>query len=257
MLKQYGQAMSQGDPMAKYEGERVADLSPLQRQSLTQAGGFMDAFSADRGIPLYEETGDALAGILRGEGGAEQLSLDQANQRFNEAYVDPAQYMFSKYTAPTIREEFAGPGYWGTARANAVGSAGADLQSQLEARRSQYLWDTETTNRQLQEAQAGRTQAGVSQGMAYGQGEIQNMLQRMQGNQGLFAFGTAEQQHQQNIINADIEKFMQEQRKMNPEDLTVMLALLGMNYSTSSMDSEGSGSSMSRAWNASGSFMGG
>jgi hypothetical protein len=234
LLREFGST----DGSNIFEGDRVADLGELQKSAYGQAGGFMDYFSPDRGMPLYEETGDALAGILRGEGGADQLSLDEANQRYNEAYVDPAMRTFGKYTAPTIKEEYAGPGFWGSARAGAVGSAASDLGAQLEARRSQYLWDTEGVNRGLQEAQAQRTQAGIGQGMQYGQQEMMNSIRALQGTQGLFAFGSQEQQQRQNEINADILQFAEQQHGMSQEDLSVMLSLLGMTYTTSTMDSE-------------------
>lgn len=252
MLKAYGPtAKSGGDPMASYQGQRIADFSPLQTSSLAQAQGFLSSFMPDQGMPLYGETGTSLLDMLTGQGGAPLLSVEQANDTFNQQYVNPAYRNFSLNTAPLIREEFAGPGYWSSARANAVGDAAGDLASQLEAQRAGYLWDTEQSNRSLQEAAAARQLSAIPLGMQYGLQPTQQNLANLQGVQSIFDFGSAEQQQRQAQINSDIQQFLAENRIADPESLQVMLALLGMNYSTStsSMTSQGGASGSQSGFN--------
>ena len=239
-LSVYGPQLGQGENV--FGGQRIAEFSPFQNQSLTQAQGFLDSFSPDQGMPLFGETGGALGNILSGNAGAPLLSLDDANKSFTDQYVNPAYRNFSQNTAPLIREEFAGPGFWGSARAGAVGDAASDLGSQLEAQRAGFLWDTENTNRQLQEAKANRMQAGVNQGMQYGMMPTTQNLANLQGQQSLFNFGSAEQQQRQNEIDAEIQTFAEQNRLTSEEDMAILLALLGMNYSS------GSGSSSNSGW---------
>ena len=196
--------------MAQYGGQRIADFSPLQNASLQQAQGFLGSFAPDKGMPLFGETGNALGQLLSGQGGAPLLSMDQANQTFNQQYANPAYRNFRLNTSPLLQEQFSGPGFWSTARANAVGDAAGDLGSQLEAQRAGYLWDTEQTNRALQEAAAGRMQQGVSQGMQYGMMPTQQNLANLQGTQGLFDFGSAEQQQQQELTDTEHQQAIRE-----------------------------------------------
>lgn len=244
-LKTYGPQLGQGENI--YGGQRIADFSPLQNFSLQQAQGLLGSFSPDQGMPLFGETGTALSNILSGNTGAPQLSMEQANKTFNQQYVDPAYRNFNMNTAPLIREEFAGPGFWSTARAGAVQEGAGDLQSQLEAERAGYLWNTELTNRQLQEAAAARQQEGVNQALQYGMAPTQQALAQAQGTAGLFGLGQQEQQQQQAQLDSDIQKFAEENRLTAEEDMQILLALLGMNYSSS----KGSSSS----WNAGVSFV--
>lgn len=238
-LQVYGPQLGRGEDV--YGGNRVANFTPMQNLSLQQAQGLLGSFSPDQGMPMFGETGTALGQVLSGQSGAPLLSIDQANETFNQQYANPAYRNFSMNTAPLIREEFAGPGFWSSARGNAVSREAGNLGSQLEAGRAGYLWDTEQTNRQLQEANANRQLAGIPLGMQYGMAPTQQALAQAQGTAGLFDFGSAEQQQRQNQINANIQKFAEENRLTSEEDMAILLALLGMNYSTSS--SSGSNSS--------------
>jgi hypothetical protein len=231
-LQVYGPQIGQGENV--FQGNRVAGFSPLQNQSIQQAQGLLGSFSPSNGMPLFGQMGDALGQILSGQSGAPLLSLDQANDTFNQQYVNPAYRNFRMNTAPLIREEFAGPGFWSTARAGAVTDSAGDLASQLEAQRAGYLWDTEQTNRQLQEAQAGRQLTGVPLGMQYGMMPTQQAMAQAQGTAGLFDFGAQQQQLQQARIDSRIQRFAEANRITSEEDMAILLSLLGMNYSSSS-----------------------
>ena len=231
-LSTYGPQLGGGENV--YGGQRVADFSPLQNASLQQAQGFLGQFSPDRGMPLFGQTGTALQDILSGNTGADLLSMGQANQSFEQQYANPAYRNFTQNTSPLIQEQFAGPGFWSSARAGAVGDAASDLGSQLESQRAGYLWDTEQANRQIQEAQAGRQQAGVNQAMQYGMLPTQQALAGLQGTQSAYGMGQQQQQQEQQQINADIQQFAEQNRITSQEDMAILLSLLGMNYSTSS-----------------------
>jgi hypothetical protein len=327
-LQVYGPQLGAGENV--YPGQRIADFSPFQNETINQAQSLLGSFAPNQamqnfsgslsplgsyspnqgvssfgdflgqaGMPLFGETGNALSQILSGQSGAPLLSMGQANDTFNAQYANPAYRNFSQNTAPLIREEFAGPGFWSSARADAVGRSASDLGSQLEASRAGYLWDTENVNRQIQEAQAGRQLAGIPLGMQYAQeplnralaeyqatmagqafnnqtnldnrnqmlqealaqfntglqgyqanqqtqqinnqANLANRNQLMQETQNLFGLGSAEQQQRQAMINTEIQRFMEENRLTSEEDMAILLALLGMNYSSGSSSQSGWG----------------
>jgi len=240
-LTAYSPRVGQGENV--YSGQRVADFSPFQNQAMTQAQGLLDSFSPDQGMSLYGQTGDTLQNILSGNTGAAQLSMDQANDTFNRQYANPAYRNFQQNTSPLLQEQFAGPGFWSSARAGAVGDAAGDLGSQLEASRAGYLWDTEQKNTALQESAAARQQEGVNQSMQYDMLPTQQAIAQAQGTSALFELGQQEQQQEQQQINSDIQKFAEENRITSEEDMAILLSLLGMNYSTSSGSSSAWGAS--------------
>ena len=240
-LETYLPSLGQGQPA--YGGDRVADWSPFMQSILGNAQNFMGSFMPDTGMPLFGETGTALGGILGGTTGAPLLSMEQAARTFGQTRMDPARKQFGEYTAPLIREEYAGPGYWGSARAGEVSRQATDLEDDLRAERSQFLWDTEMTNRALQEARAQRALQGVPLAMQYSQLPTLEAQNRLSGLRDIFSFGQAEQAQRQAEINADIQRFMEANRITNPEDIQIILSLLGMSYTTSTgmADSAGPG----------------
>jgi hypothetical protein len=106
---------------------------------------------------------------------------------------------------PLLREEFAGPGFFSSARAQETVRAGEDLASNLEAERQNLRRETEAINRQ--------------------------------GVQSLFNFGAAQQAQQQREIDSEIQTFIEENRLTNPEDVAILTALLGLNFASSSGES--------------------
>lgn len=64
-----------------------------------------------------------------------------ATSQVNAAYNPEATKRYYEETiAPTVREEYAGPGYWGTARAEAVTRGESELLNQVEMGRQQALF---------------------------------------------------------------------------------------------------------------------
>lgn len=238
-LSVYGPQLGRGENI--YQGERIAPLTGTQTSALAQGGDYLSQFSASNPIPLYGETGTALTGLLSGTTGAKELSPLEASNVFEASRATPARKTWSEYTKPTTEEAFAGPGFWSSARAGEVSKSRSDLESDLAAKRSEYLWNIEETNRQLAEAKAGRTLSAVPLAETYGQIPTQEALNRLTGTQGVFGFASAEQTQRQNELNSAIQKFAEENRITSTEDMQILLSLLGMNYSTSTGTAEGAG----------------
>ena len=125
---------------------------------------------------------------------------EQEADLFKTAIEEPAKRRFSQETVPLIREEFAGPGFFSSARAQETVRAGEDLASGLESTRGQLRRETEDINRR-----------GIA---------------------GLFDFGRQQQQQEQAQINAEIQQFIEQTRLTNPEDAAILSNLLGLTFAT-------------------------
>lgn len=174
-LGEYRDRIGAGQPI--FEGQRVAPFSELQQQALN----------------LAPET------FFR--------TPEQEQQLFQQAIEAPAQRRFAQETVPLISEAFAGPGFFGSARAQETVRAGEDLAAGLSAERAKLRQETDLLNRQ-----------GVAQ---------------------LFDFGAQEQMQQQRENEAEFQKFIEETRLTNPEDIALITQLLGLNFGVSTGSSSG------------------
>ena len=233
----YGPELGQGQE--SYPGARVAEFTPDQKAAMGGLGGFLDTFSAGRDMPMYGQTGQALEGILGGQTGAQKITPQQTQDYFQRSIQEPAQRQFSEYTRPLIREEYAGPGFWGSSRAGAVTKAGQEMGDWLGEQRGQLEWQAGETNRAIDEAKAGRALAGVPLGMQYGQMPTQEAGARLAGRQGVFGFAGAEQQMQQQKINVSMQKFQEGKNLTDEDNLNILMGLLGMSYSQGTGESWG------------------
>jgi hypothetical protein len=161
-----------GAGQQSFPGQRTADFSELQERALELAPG----------------------ALFR--------TPEQEADLFKFGIEEPARRRFQQETVPLIREEFAGPGFFGSARAQETVRAGEGLAAGLETARSGLRRESEDINRQ-----------GVAS---------------------LFGFGQAQQAQQQAEINSEIEQFIEQTRLTNPEDVAILMGLLGMNFTTSS-----------------------
>jgi len=97
----------------------------------------------------------ALNQILSGKP-AYEITPETTEQYYERAIRDPALRDWETAVKPGIREEFVGPGYWGSARAEAVTKAGEKLASDLAAKRAELYYADEQARRAALEAGATR-----------------------------------------------------------------------------------------------------
>jgi len=225
-----------GSGQESFQGERLAPFNATQQQAFSpaQLQGFLDTFSADRDIPFFGETGDALSGILSGETGGQQISPENALSTFQQTRVDPRLRDFDRFTKPGIEEQFAGPNFNSSARAREVGLATERVGQDIASERAGFLFDVENINRQLDESKANRTLSAIPTGFQAGGIPEQTALNRLTGRTGVFDFASAQQTQAQREIQAEREVFEEAQRFMDPEDLQALMGFLGLNFSTSS-----------------------
>jgi len=239
-----------GVPPEIYPESRVAPFSELQQKSLTGAGNFVDYFSEPQqaGTPLFEETGQAAKGLLTGETGAKPLGKQDVEDYFQGAVYDPTMKNLRQDVIPGISESYAGPGFFGSARSQEESKAYKDTADWLGTQRSGLEWDVLQSNQALAEGKAGRSLATLAPAMAYGQipaQEIQNNLniaaQKIGGLNQIFGFGQAEQTQAQMNLQDEIMRFAEENQITDPENLEILLNLLGQNMSSSYSTSSGAG----------------
>lgn len=90
-----------------------------------------------------------------------ELGPEWANQYFEQAIRPIAMREWEQLTLPGIKEAYAGPGYWGSQRAQAVANATEGLGMNLTAQKAQLMYGEELARRQALEAAANR-QAGLA-----------------------------------------------------------------------------------------------
>jgi hypothetical protein len=264
LIKKFSTQIDAGPSI--FPGETTAGLTDLQKTGIGAAGDIGGAFTTPTssagfgGGPLAGETTTAVSDLLTGQLGATPLSAEQFGDFFKASTSDPARKSFREETDPAIREAFAGPGFFSSARSKETVKQKTDLEDRLSSSLSAGQFANQTRNQQLAEAKAGRTQAAVGQAIQVGEAQTQTIrdniaiaASQVQGLKELIGIGAVEQTQEQREIFAEIEKFAQEQQLVDPDDLAILMALLNINFSTSSSEKDASGAGLGFA-GASGAF---
>lgn len=161
-----------------FPGERVAPFTGQQAGAISDLDRFTQTFQPFQDIPLYSEGGAALRNILTDQGESRRtpgvaetfvqgqqapsgyaqeyaerydpqrsaqpqapITEESAARMFQSIYGDPARKEYKETVAPAIKEEFAGPGYWGGARARAGMEGSQDLQDWLGTKGGEFERD--------------------------------------------------------------------------------------------------------------------
>lgn len=225
-----------------FPGDRVSPFSTLQETALGGVGNFADLFSAPQSFetPLRGETQTALTGALAGTSGATPFTREDTSRFFEETVRKPTLKGLREDVNPAIDEAFAGPGFFGAARSQQRSKAAQDVGAQLSSQQAQLEFDVLGRNQQLEEAAANRSLAAVPQAVSFSQLPAQDQANRLKlasdqlGGLGqIFGFGAAQQSQAQAELQDDIVRFAEEHSLTDPEDLAIIMALLGLNFSSS------------------------
>ncbi len=231
ILPMYGAQAGQGQSL--YGGQHVAGMTPQQQEALNVSGwgNYLDP-NALATNTQYGQTGTALSGLLTGQTGAEPYTQGAIDTLFKSAYEAPARKQWQESTKPAIQEAFSGPGYWSTARMKEQSKGAQDLGDTLASQYGQLTWNADQANKAIEEAKAGRAAQRHSAGDRLRPGPDAAGHQRHRGTGALYGLATPEQQQQQAEINANIQKFAEENRLTDPESMDILMQLLGMNFSS-------------------------
>lgn len=236
-----------------FQGVRTAPFSALQEKAVSGAGNYADLFSTPQtaGAPLFPETGEAIKGVLSGKTGAAPMTPQDTASYFNRAVYDPTMKGFREDVVPGISEAFSGPGFWGSARSQELSKASQDVNQWLGTQRAGLEWDVLGRNQELEEAKAGRTVTAIPQAMNYSQLPARNIqdnlkiaAQQVGGLASIFGIGQAEQTQAQRELQDEIMRFAEENQLTAPEDLAIIMGLLGLNFQTQSRSATESGAGL-------------
>jgi len=242
----YGNQLGKNDNV--WEGDRVAGFGDLQSNVLGSASGALQSFSGDQsvGTPMFGQTGDAIGKLLSGDIGASKITQDQTDQHFRETTYDPTMRMLKDDILPTVDEGYAGGNFFGSARGKARDEVSTDVANTLVSQKAGLDWNVLQNNQQIDESKANRTLQTVPQAMQYGQMPAQETLNNLriassqvEGMRDLFGVGQQEQTQQQRELEAQIAQFAEQNQITDPENLSILLSLLDMNYSSGSSKSSG------------------
>ena len=109
----------------------------------------------------YLEGAPKLASYLGGVRGklgqpAFEVTPETTEQYYQESIKAPMMKEWQESVEPMIREAYAGPGYWGSARAGAQQKGAQTLATTLGAARGELAYKDEMARRESLEAAAGR-----------------------------------------------------------------------------------------------------
>ncbi|MEN6338430.1 MAG: hypothetical protein ABFE01_29590, partial [Phycisphaerales bacterium] len=220
ILPMYGAQAGTGQNV--YGGQRVAGLTPEQQEAMNVSGwsSYLDPNALATNLQ-YGQTGTALSGLLTGQMGAEPYTKEAIDTLFKSAYEAPARKQWQESTLPAIQEAYSGPGYWSTSRMREQSKAAQDLGDTLTSQYGQLAYSADQANKAIEEAKAGRALSAIPLGTAYAQAPTQQALSAIEGRGALYGLATPEQQQQQAEINAQIQKFAEDNRLTDPESMEI------------------------------------
>ena len=237
----YASYLGQGQNV--YQGNRVAPMTQTGTDVLGQLPDFVQQFGDLSGSPLQKQLESTAGNLLSGQLGAQPITPEQEASYFGRAVRDPRQKEFQQSEAPLIREEFAGPGYYGSARANELSEAQGDVNDWLGQQQAQLGFDVLGRNQQIQESQANRALGAIGPSLAVGQAPTQQALSQLGGLGQTLQLSDTERVQQQAQIEASMQKFFEENQITDPQVMQAFAMLIGtpINSSSSSGSSSGPG----------------
>lgn len=140
-------------PTTSYPRQMYVDRTPEEQ-------AYFDAINQVYSPGNIDARSQAVNQVLSGKPSYE---IDPAKtEQFYQEGIKPG-YMkeWEDITLPAIKESFVGPGYWGSARANAQATGAENLATTLATKRAELMYADEQARRAALESAAGR-QAGMA-----------------------------------------------------------------------------------------------
>ena len=146
-----------GTGVPRYPGDLFAPTTPEELEYFGREGNFAEDLARLR-VAMGEQR-DRLATP------AFNVTPETTEQYYQDVIRAPMMKDWREVVEPQIRESFAGPGYWGSARAQAQVEGAEDLTTTLGSERGKLYYADEQARREALEAAAAR-EAGFAPIMA-------------------------------------------------------------------------------------------
>ena len=137
------------DPYWAYTPEQKAIHQSLGPYLNSKMNGGLNLYGGDYTADLTQGEKDVIAQNARlsalGEQGLGSLLKGEfPEQYYRDTIYQPALKQFKEDIQPLLEEQYAGTGgYWGSARAGAVGKGARDLGDTLAAKRAELAWNVQ------------------------------------------------------------------------------------------------------------------
>lgn len=137
------------DPYWAYTPEQKAMHQALGPYLTGKMGGDLNLYKGDYTSPLTQGEWDVInqnsrLSALGEQGLGSLLKGEFPEQYYRDTIYQPALKQFQEDVAPALEEQYAGTGgYWGSARAGAVGKGYRDLGDTLAAKRAELAWNVQ------------------------------------------------------------------------------------------------------------------
>lgn len=222
-----------GQGMNAYQGLRVAPLTQIQQQIQGGLGSFANLFNAQNEIPMLGDIQKSLTGILQGTSLPQQQNEQQALNLFNQTRAAPQYSDFNEFYLPMLTDQYSGPGLFSSGRPQTASTEATRLQRDIENERAQFLNTIEQRNQDiaLQNAALQAQTAPIAGSLASLPEQIG--AQRLAGQTGMYQLAAQQQAQQQAEINAQMQKFWEENQITDPQVMEVLLNVMGIPQGTS------------------------
>jgi len=158
-----------GQPATAYPRSLYVATTPEEQTYLSRSTSIADAIASSRanmGRPAYE------------------INPETTEQYYQQAIKAPTMREWEQTVEPAIREAYTGPGYYGSARADATRKAAEDMEFNLAAQRAELYYADEQSRRAALEnaatrdAQFGPVAAQTEATVLGSAGEYSRMIQQ-------------------------------------------------------------------------------
>lgn len=187
-----------------YPGQTVADQSQWTQQALQ-----MQADRAQSGSPLIDNASNAMNNITTGQALADNQGLNTLNQLSQEdnPYVDELYNRANQQAQSAINGNFSAAGRYGS---GAHAAASADAANNLASEMYSSLWDKRAD---AANAAGQLYNTGIGQQVVAGQTGQQLANQAYTDAAALSEAGGIMDEYNQQLINADIDRYNYDQQK--------------------------------------------
>lgn len=221
----------------------VEPLTTTQKDIFSSVGDFATDLKPLRDnsqIPLFDEATGTTRRLLSGNMGAQSITPEQTQDFFNRAIAEPARFSFTDVQQPLIREEFAGPGFSSSARAQEVSRQGQDLERGLGEARAGLEFEVLKQNQAIEQQKAANALSALPAAMGLASLPENIRTQRLNDTMNILNAATFEQLQNQAVRDEEIERFALARDLVDPRDLSILLSLLDMNFGAASSKSSSS-----------------